>query len=84
MAPPKADAQGPVAALDDLLERGQAAKTRRDEAAEELRGVVQALDGLAKIGYLDDAHRRSLAQLKRPARRAGARRAARRRAPAKK
>jgi hypothetical protein len=71
--------QGPVAALDDLLERGQAAKTRRDEAAKELQGIVKALDGLADVGYLDDAHRRGLATLKRPSRNTRRRRPATRR-----
>lgn len=68
--PAKPQGTGPVSAIDDLLERGEAAKTRRDDAAQEVRAVVQALSGMDGIGYLDQSQKRRLGGLKRPAPRA--------------
>ena len=49
-------------AIDDLLDRGRDARRRRDEAANELAVVLQALEGLAGVDMLDATQKRELAR----------------------
>jgi hypothetical protein len=51
-------------AIDDLLDRGRDARRRRDEAANELAAVLQALEGLAGVDLLDATQKRELARLR--------------------
>ena len=67
-------------AIDDLLDRGRDARRRRDEAANELAAVLQALEGLAGVDLLDATEKRALARLRDRPRTKRARR--RRTAPA--
>jgi len=60
--------------IDELIERAQEQRARRDQAAAELTAIVKALDGMAGVGMLDDSQRRSLAALKRPKRATASRR----------
>jgi hypothetical protein len=59
-------------AIDDLLDRGRDARRRRDEAANELAAVLQALEGLAGVDLLDATQKRELGRLRErpPAKRA--------------
>ena len=51
-------------AIDDLLDRGRDARRRRDEAADELAAVLNALEGLAGVAMLDATQKRELARLR--------------------
>lgn len=62
-------------AYDDLIDKAQDAKRRRDESDAEFKALTKALQGLAEAGLLDSTGKRKVTAL-------APRRARRRQSPA--